>query len=147
MSGATTTAETSPRVGFPEKLSYGVGDLACNLVFGAIGYYMLFFYTDIAGIAAATVGTLLLVCRIVEVFAITGMGVLVDRTRRRWGKARPWLLWIALPFGVGDANLMTLLMLFAVGPRLVGFLIMPPLLRRFGKRNTALYGTYVMILG
>src|SRR5699024_11674359 len=56
--------------------------------------------TDVVGIGAAAVGTLLFVSRIFDGFSDLGMGILIDKTRSKYGKARPWLLWMAAPFGI-----------------------------------------------
>lgn len=67
-------------------MGYGVGDLGCNLVFGTMASYLMFFYTDVFGITAAAAGTLMLVTKIIDAFADTGMGLIVDRTHTRWGQ-------------------------------------------------------------
>ncbi|MHC5534564.1 MFS transporter [Priestia megaterium] len=73
-------------------MGYGVGDLGCNLVFSTMASYLLFFYTDVFGITAAVAGTLMLVTKIIDAFANTGMGLLVDRTHTKWGQGRPYFL-------------------------------------------------------
>ncbi|MBP1914171.1 MFS transporter [Lederbergia galactosidilytica] len=83
-----------------EKISYGYGDLASNFVWGMATSYLLFFYTDIFGISAAAVGTLFLITRIWDAVNDPLMGILVDRTRTKHGKARPYLLYLAVPFGI-----------------------------------------------
>ena len=88
------------KLSFKERFSYSLGSLACNLVWTAIGAFMVIFYTDIAMIPAATVGVILLVSRIFDGFSDIGMGVIVDRGKSPKGKARPWLLRMAIPFGV-----------------------------------------------
>ena len=83
-----------------EKIGYGLGDMASSMFWKLFGMYLLFFYTDIFGIPAATVGTMFLVTRIWDSLNDPIMGILADRTQTRWGKFRPYLLWMALPFGV-----------------------------------------------
>ncbi|CAM4130481.1 glycoside-pentoside-hexuronide (GPH):cation symporter [Lederbergia lenta] len=83
-----------------EKISYGYGDLASNFVWGMATSYLLFFYTDVFGISAAAVGTLFLLTRIWDAINDPLMGVLIDRTNSKHGKARPYLLWMAVPFGI-----------------------------------------------
>ncbi|WP_455920298.1 MFS transporter [Priestia megaterium] len=82
------------------RIGYGVGDLGCNLVFSTMASYLLFFYTDVFGITAAVAGTLMLVTKIIDAFADTGMGLLVDRTHTKWGQGRPYFLIGAIPFAI-----------------------------------------------
>lgn len=86
------------KLGKKEIISYGLGNLSANLLITTANTFIVFFYTEIAGISAATVGTLLLIARFIDGATDLGMGVLVDKTRSKYGKARPWLLWMALPF-------------------------------------------------
>ena len=83
-----------------EKIGYGVGDTATNLVWRTLMVFLPFFYTDVFGLTAAAVGTLLLVCRFWDGISDLVVGVLADRTNSRWGKFRPWILWTAIPFGI-----------------------------------------------
>lgn len=89
----------SGRISLGEKIAYGFGDVGSNLVWATITSFMAFFYTDIVGIGAATVGTIFFVSRLLDGLTDLGMGIVIDRTTTRWGKARPWLLWIAIPYG------------------------------------------------
>ncbi|MFH8805396.1 MFS transporter [Streptomyces sp. NPDC017936] len=98
---AATPAKTaSQRLTRTEKIGFGLGDLACNLSWQLAGGFLLYFYTNVALISAATAGTLMLVARIVDAVADPVFGALVDRTRSRHGKARPYLLYGAVPFGL-----------------------------------------------
>ncbi|PWW08965.1 glycoside-pentoside-hexuronide (GPH):cation symporter [Mangrovibacter plantisponsor] len=81
-----------------EKIGYGMGDAGCNIIGGAIMLFLNFFYTDIFGLAPALVGTLLLSVRVVDAVTDPIMGAIADRTKSRWGRFRPWLLWISLPY-------------------------------------------------
>lgn len=83
-----------------EKVAYGLGDTASNIIFQTVMLFLTFFYTDIFGISPAVVGTMFLVVRIFDAVTDPLMGGLADRTVTRWGKFRPYLLWLALPFGV-----------------------------------------------
>ncbi|MGG6311835.1 MFS transporter [Paenibacillus macerans] len=82
------------------RIGYGVGDLGCNLVFSTMASYLMFFYTDVFGITAAAAGTLMLVTKVIDALTDTGMGLLVDRTKTRWGQGRPYFLIGAIPFAV-----------------------------------------------
>jgi len=81
-----------------EKIAYGLGDTASNIIFQTIMLFLTFFYTDIFGISPAVVGTLFLVVRIFDAVTDPLMGAITDRTHTRWGKFRPYLLWLAVPF-------------------------------------------------
>ena len=81
-----------------EKVAYGLGDTASNIVFQTVMLFLTFFYTDIFGISAAFVGTMFLAVRIMDAVTDPLMGYLADRTHTRWGRYRPYLLWCALPF-------------------------------------------------
>lgn len=96
------------KISFYEKLAFAVGDGGCNFVWTTIGSFLTLYYTDSVGISAAVIGTIMLLSRIVDGFSDLGMGVIIDRTHTRWGKARPWILWSAIPMGVG------LVLLFSV---------------------------------
>ncbi|KKO53604.1 MFS transporter [Paenibacillus sp. DMB20] len=88
------------QVSWKERISYGLGDTASNLVFQMITLYLMFFYTDVFGLNVAAVGTLFLVARIIDAFDSPIIGMLIDRTNTKWGKSRPYFLWLALPFSV-----------------------------------------------
>ena len=83
-----------------EKIGYGFGDAASSMFWKLFGMYLLFFYTDIFGIPAAVVGTMFLVTRLANAAFDPFVGILGDRTKSRWGKFRPYLLWMALPVGL-----------------------------------------------
>ncbi|MBN1996335.1 MFS transporter [candidate division KSB1 bacterium] len=88
------------RLSFFEKVGYGVGDTASNLFFQTFILYLLYFYTDVFGLAPAVVGTMFLVTRLWDAVNDPMMGMIADRTQTRWGKFRPYLLWGAIPFGI-----------------------------------------------
>lgn len=83
-----------------EKIGYGLGDAGGTVITCLIMNFLTFFYTDIFGLTPALVGTLFLVLRVFDAISDPIMGVVADRTRSRWGRFRPWQLWIAVPIGV-----------------------------------------------
>jgi len=83
-----------------EKIGYGMGDAGCNIIFGAIMLFVNYFYTDIFGLAPALVGVLLLSIRVIDAVTDPIMGALADRTQSKYGRFRPWLLWIAVPYAL-----------------------------------------------
>jgi glycoside/pentoside/hexuronide:cation symporter, GPH family len=84
-------------LGWPEKLGYGVGDFGFNLYWTTIASFLAAFYTDVFGISAAAAGTMLFTTRIVDAITDPVMGAIADRTRTRFGKFRPYLLFAGLP--------------------------------------------------
>ncbi len=67
---------------------------------GFFALFLLYYYTDIFGLAPATVATMLLVTKIIDAITDPAMGPIADRTNTRWGKYRPYLLWMAIPYGL-----------------------------------------------
>jgi len=103
----TATPESAPatehvyeKIGLPEKLSYGLGDLASCLYWQTFMVYLTIFYTDVFGISALAAGTMIGISRMSDAFFDPIMGMLADRTRTRWGKFRPFFLWMCVPMAV-----------------------------------------------
>ncbi|MFB0710382.1 glycoside-pentoside-hexuronide (GPH):cation symporter [Buttiauxella noackiae] len=88
----------SSKLSVKEKIGYGMGDAGCNIIFGAIMLFVNYFYTDIFGLAPALVGVMLLSIRVIDAVTDPIMGAIADRTQSRWGRFRPWILWMAAPF-------------------------------------------------
>ncbi|MEG1293134.1 MAG: MFS transporter [Clostridium sp.] len=82
------------------RISYAGGDVACNVIFGMIGTLLTLFYTDYVGINPATVGMVMLVSRLFDGISDLIMGIIVERTNSRWGKSRPWILWMSVPYAL-----------------------------------------------
>ncbi|MDO4615165.1 MAG: glycoside-pentoside-hexuronide (GPH):cation symporter [Lachnospiraceae bacterium] len=87
------------------RVSYGLGDTACNIVFGMITALLTLFYTDYAGVPVATVGLVMLISRVFDGSSDVIMGFLVNKTHSKWGKARPWILWMSVPYCVSAVAL------------------------------------------
>lgn len=83
-----------------EKIGYGLGDAGGTVITCLIMNFLTFFYTDVFGLTPALVGTLFLALRVFDAISDPIMGVLADRTQSRWGRFRPWQLWIAVPIGI-----------------------------------------------
>jgi GPH family glycoside/pentoside/hexuronide:cation symporter len=88
------------RLSIKEKIGYAVGDTASNLYFQMFMLFLTYFYTDVFGISARAAATMFLVARIWDAVNDPIMGYIADRTSTRWGKFRPYLLWVAIPLGV-----------------------------------------------
>ena len=69
-----------------EIIAFAVGDGGCNLVWTTIGSYLTLYYTDSVGLAAATIGTMMLLTRLLDGISDLIMGSIIDRTHTRWGK-------------------------------------------------------------
>ena len=82
-----------------EKFSYGIADMGFNFYWTNIATFLLFFYTDVFGISAAAAASMLFMIKIINAFTDPLIGALADRTTTRFGKFRPYLVWMALPLG------------------------------------------------
>ena len=80
------------KVSVKEKICYGIGSGGGNIITQILGTFLTAYYTDSVGIAAAAVGTMMLVARLLDGISDVLMGGIVDKTRTKWGKARPWIL-------------------------------------------------------
>src|SRR2546423_4006930 len=78
-------------------IGYGLGDFGCNLAFALGTGFLLYYYTDVAGLSAAAIGTMVFIVRLWDAFTDLIAGRVVDRTMTRWGKFRPFILFGALP--------------------------------------------------
>lgn len=88
------------KITLKEKIGYGFGDFASSMFWKIFSVYLLYYYTDVFGVSAAIVGTMFLVTRIWDTALDPIIGILADMTNTKWGKFRPYLLWVALPFGI-----------------------------------------------
>ena len=93
--------DSSQKLSVLEKVGYSLGDLAANLVFQTLVTYLAYFYTDIYGLKPKHASVIILTVGLVAAFGFNPIiGALADRTRSRWGKFRPWILFTAIPLGV-----------------------------------------------
>ncbi|MCI5580226.1 MAG: MFS transporter [Phocaeicola plebeius] len=83
---------TKGKVSLISKLAYGMGDVGCNFSWMFVGNFLMIFYTDVFGIGMGAVATLMLVSRFWDAINDPIIGSLTDKTRTRWGRFRPWLL-------------------------------------------------------
>lgn len=91
---------SSMKLSFKEKIGYSLGDTASHFVWDMVGFWLLFFYTDVYGISAAAAGTIMLVARFWDMAIDPIIGLISDRTNTRWGKFRPYILFGAIPYAV-----------------------------------------------
>jgi sugar (glycoside-pentoside-hexuronide) transporter len=83
-----------------KRISYMSSEVAGQLIFCVISFYLLKFYTDVYGISAAAAGSILLLARSVDAIDAPLWGILFEKTRSHWGKSRPWFLWLCFPFAL-----------------------------------------------
>ncbi len=93
----------SARLTWPRRLGYGVGDMGFNLFFTTASLFLLLFYTDVAGLAPSTAGWIMAAALIWDAVTDPAMGYLASRTRSRWGRYRPWILFGAVPLAASWA--------------------------------------------
>lgn len=96
----TTRSSLAQKLGLKDYVSFGIGDMAINFTFASLGMYVVYFYTDVVGVAAGVIGTLMLFSRSFDGVIDVVVGSLVDRTTSRWGKTRPWLLFGCVPLAL-----------------------------------------------
>lgn len=140
------TIQTTMVTGEPkhkELFGFGLGGIGLYGAWTLVGTFLTFYYTDIIGISAAVVGTLMLIVRFMDGVADIGMGVVVDRTSTRHGKARPWIRWMALPYAVSTVMLFTVPDLGVTGKILYMYLSFIA----FNLIFTAVSIPYVTLLG
>lgn len=90
-----------------EKIGYGFGDMSSSMFWKLFSYFLPFFYSNVFGLSLADAGVLMLVTRIWDAVSDPMMGIIADRTKTRWGKYRPYLLFFSLPFAVCGVLLFT----------------------------------------
>ena len=90
-----------------ERFAYGCGDFGCNIIYTAMSAFLLFYYTDYAGVSAMAVGTIMMISRV------------VDRTHSRFGKARPWILRMCIPFAISGVLMFSVPASWSSTPKLV----------------------------
>lgn len=93
-------SNTEKKLSVKEKIGYSLGDTASHFVWDMVGFWLLFFYTDVYGISAAAAGTIMLIARFWDMAIDPVIGVVSDRTETRWGKFRPYILFGAVPYAI-----------------------------------------------
>ncbi|MBN1599652.1 MAG: MFS transporter [Bacteroidales bacterium] len=92
--------KVSGKLKLGEKIGYALGDTAANITWRSLTTFLMVFYTDVFGIPAAAAGVILLVARSTDGITDVIMGMIADRTKSKYGKFRPWILWTAIPLGI-----------------------------------------------
>lgn len=99
MTDATITSaeDRTAKLKIGEKLGYGLGDFGFNLYWTTIASFLAAFYTDVFGISAAAAATMMLITKFIDACTDPIMGAVADRTKTRFGKFRPYLIWAGIP--------------------------------------------------
>lgn len=105
--GGLVMSQKKSEIRFWERFSYGCGDLGCNIIYSAMSSFLLFYYTDYVHVSAGVIGTIMLLSRVFDGITDLIMGIIVDRTKSRFGKCRPWILRMAIPFALAGILLFT----------------------------------------
>ena len=85
---------------FRERIFYGSGDFAANLVYSTLTAFLLVYYTNVVGVSAVTAASIMAVSRVFDGISDIIMGRIIDRTKSKMGKARPWMLRMSIPLAV-----------------------------------------------
>src|SRR5580765_4476805 len=94
------TRATSDELKVREYVGYALGDTASNFFFQTFNIFLTYYYVDVWGISATALLWMMPIVRLIGAFDDPIMGLVADRTRTRWGKFRPYLLWGAIPYGI-----------------------------------------------
>jgi sugar (glycoside-pentoside-hexuronide) transporter len=92
--------ETNSKLSLKRVLAYASTDTAGNLLYCTLTSFIMYFYTDVFGISIASAGLILLIARIFDALDAPIWGLVIDHTRTKWGKNRPYWLWFSVPFGL-----------------------------------------------
>ncbi len=99
-SSSSSSSPESEKLSLSTKLAYGAGDLGPAITANVLAFFLLYFFTSVAGLNAGLAGLVLLIGKIWDAINDPIVGVLSDRTHTRWGRRRPWILFGAIPFGI-----------------------------------------------
>lgn len=99
--------EKNGKLSWGTRVFYAGGDVACNVIFGMVGTLLTIFYTDYVGVSPAIVGMIMLLSRVFDGVSDMVMGIVVEKTKSKWGKSRPWILWMSVPYALSAVLLFT----------------------------------------
>ena len=100
-------AKANHKLSIREKIGYALGDGAANIAWRGVATFLFIFYTDVYGLSPASMRLLMLVARSGDGVSDVLMGIVGDRTRSKYGKFRPWILWTAIPLAISLSLLFT----------------------------------------
>ena len=133
------------RIGVRERLAFGIGDYGTNLTYTMMVTFLAFFYTDVAGISALLIGSLMFFARVLDGLICIFVGIRIDKTHPRLVKPRPWVLWTAVPFGL-SAFLMATVPDVSYNLKMVYVCITYLLANLFFTANNIAYGSLLALI-
>ena len=92
--------KSNAKLSMLERFGYGVGDYSANLIYSSISAFLLLYYTNVVGASAAMAASIIAISKIFDGVSDLVMGLIVDRTHSKYGKARPWILRLCVPLAV-----------------------------------------------
>lgn len=130
------------KISMMEKIAYGGGDLASNIILVLSSTYVTFFYTDAMGLNPAIIGAIIMFSRLGDGFTDLIMGFLIDRTKTKYGKCRPWILALAIPIAIANVLIFTVPNLEGAG-KYVYVAVTYNLVTYIAKSQLFCYNTYI----
>lgn len=95
-----STIDMNAKLSIRERLFYGSGDLAANLIYSTLTAFLLVYYTNVVGVGAGVAASIMAISRIFDGISDIIMGRIIDRTHSKMGKARPWMLRLSVPLAI-----------------------------------------------
>ena len=97
--------DSNGKISVKERIAYGFGDFSSNIMYSAMSAFLMFYYTDVVGVGAAAVGVIMMCSRLFDGVSDLIMGIIIDRTNSKYGKARVWILRLVIPYAIGTVLL------------------------------------------
>ena len=123
------------KLSFKEKVGFSLGDMAGNFVYQSVLLLLAYYYTDVYGLSAAVVASIFLTVRVFDAITDPLIGLLVDRTETRWGKFRPYLLFLCVPYALVSVLVFTVPDLSENGKELYAYITYAVLMLLFTATN------------
>ena len=97
--------DSNGKISVKERIAYGFGDFSSNIMYSAMSAFLMFYYTDVVGVGAAAVGVIMMCSRLFDGVSDLIMGIIIDRTNSKFGKARVWIVRLVIPYAIGTVLL------------------------------------------
>lgn len=92
--------DPNAKLGMLERIGYGIGDYAGNLIYSAISAFLLVYYSNVVGVSTTVAASIIAISKVFDGISDLAMGYIIDHTHSKYGKARPWLLRLCLPLAI-----------------------------------------------